>query len=130
MGLNINRKAKPPGMAGHFVGQESTTLGSACYEYRRLIGDDSRPALTTEVVEFADEHHDLDDKSVKRLFDHLWKQVESDSKSNLLLELSEVRSVDPLFRTELTYLSRQLHQQRRSVRMSSVSMEGDWESWL
>jgi hypothetical protein len=126
MGLNINRKASPPGNAG----LESSTLGSACYEYRRIVGEDHRPVATTDVADFTNKNQVLDNESVKRLFDHIWKTAESDRSSNFLLDLSQVRSADPLFKTELTYLSRQLHHQRRFVRLSCVSLEGDWDNWL
>lgn len=128
MALRIHRRANPPGTIAR--GQPSTTLGSACHEYRLLVGDDTYPVVTIKVVEFADEDNDLDNQRAGRLFDHFWKTVESDEKSNLILDLSRVRSVDPRFRRELAYLARQLRQQYRSVRLSGVSLAGDWESWL
>ena len=128
MPLRVNRKVNPPRTAARW--QQSTTLASAYHEYRLLVGDDTCPVVTIKVVEFADENNDLDKQSAGRLFDHFWKTVESDEKSNLILDLSRVRSVDPRFKRELAYLARQLRQQHRVVRLSDVSLEGDWESWL
>ena len=128
MALRINRKANPPGTIVR--GQQSTTLGSACHEYRLLVGDDTCPVVTVKVVEFADENNNLYNQSAGRLFDHIWKTIESDEKSNLILDLSRVSSVDPRFKRELAYLARQLRQRHRLVRLSDVSLAGDWESWL
>ncbi|MCA9215985.1 MAG: hypothetical protein KDB27_23120 [Planctomycetales bacterium] len=126
MGLRINRPAKPRAP----LRPESVTLQSACHDHLNLIGSDHREVLTVKVSDFANEQGNLTHDSVKRVFDHIWKALGSDKRSNVQLELSNIRGVDSTFRTELIYLSRQLRRQRRSVRLSKVGVEGAWNDWL
>lgn len=125
MGLKITRKPKPISPAR----PESISLESAFYDHIRFVGSDDQP-LRLQVAEFADRDGSLDQASAKRLFDHLWMSIKTNKRSNILLDLTGVSVADPLFRTELTYLSGQLRRQGRFVKLLAVEIAGDWETWL
>ncbi len=118
MGLKINRMANLNGTAG---GCPSSTLISARYEYRRVFGEVVQQQITVEVRDFADQHYELDDEAVKRLFDHIWKQVTANRHLNVEIDLSQIQSVTRRFERELGYLRRQLRPQGRSARLSNIT---------
>ncbi len=122
MGLKINRTANLKGTAD---GDPSSTLISARYEYRRVFGEVSQQQNTVEVRDFADQHHELDDEAIKRLFDHIWKTVKANPQLDVVLDLSQIQSVVPRFERELGYLRRQLSKQGRSARLSNNSLKCD-----
>ena len=119
MGLTINRTANLNRMAGRCP---SSTLISARYEYRRVFGEVSQQEISVEVRDFADQHYELDDEAIKRLFDHIWKKVKASGQLDVVLDLSQIRSVVPRFERELGYLRRQLRQHGRSARLSNISL--------
>ena len=116
MGLNIHRKASSPAYSS-----DSSTLMSARYAHRLAIDEVSGQKITVEVRDFADQDQKLDDEAVKRLFNHIWKQVTANRQLNVVLDVSQIQSVAPRFERELGYLRRQLRQQGRSARLSNVS---------
>jgi hypothetical protein len=118
MALKINRTANLNGTAG---GCPSSTLISARYEYRRVFGEVFQQQITVEVRDFADQHYELDDEAVKRLFDHIWKKVKANRPLDVVLDVSQIQSVAPRFERELGYLRRQLRQQGRSARLSNIT---------
>ena len=122
MGLNIQRTANSPAYSS-----ESSTLMSARYAYRLAIDEVSGQEFTVEVRDFADQNRELDDEAVKRLFDHIWKQVTANRKLNVVLSLSQIQSVTQRFERELGFLRRQLRSQGRSARLSNISESGEQE---
>ena len=116
MGLKINRIANLNGTAG---GCPSSTLISA-----RVV----QQQITVEVRDFADQHYELDDEAVKRLFDHIWKQVTANRHLNVEIDLPQIQSVTRRFERELGYLRRQFRPQGRSARLSNISLKCDQDS--
>ena len=93
---------------------------SARYAHRLAIDEVSDQEITVEVRDFADQNQKLDDEAVKRLFDHLWKQVTANRQLNVVLDLSQMQSITGRFERELGYLRRQLRPQGRSARLSNT----------
>ena len=124
MGLKITRtqdhskvqRGTPP---------ESSTLTSARYGHEALADIGSRPTITVKVREFTDGHQNLRDEAVKPLFDHLWKKLETDRRSDVVLDFSFVNNIGPRFQRELGYLRRRIHHQGRSVRLMDISPSCD-----